>query len=60
MDDKFEEFEKVNEETAIELSANSMGKAMLGKISYIYIETGTLHIGGLKSVIPHFNKLGHN
>lgn len=60
MDDKMEEFEKVNEEIAKELSANSMGKAMLGKVSYIYIEMGTLYIGGLKSIIPYFNKLGHN
>lgn len=60
MDDKMDEFVAANEEIAKELSANSMGKAMLGKISYIYIETGTLYIGGLKSVIPYFNKLGHN
>ena len=60
MDDKMDEFVAANEEMAKELSANSMGKAMLGKISYIYIETGTLYIGGLKSVIPYFNKLGHN
>ena len=60
MDDKMEEFERVNEETAKELSSNSMGKAMLGKVSYIYIETGTMHVGGISSVIPYFNRLGHN
>ena len=60
MDDKMEEFEAANEAMAKELASNSMGKAMLGKIAYIYIETGTLHIGGLKSIIPHFNKMGHN
>jgi hypothetical protein len=60
MDDKMEEFERINEETAKELSSNSMGKAMLGKVSYIYIETGTMYIGGISSVIPYFNRLGHN
>ena len=60
MDDKLEEFTQKNEEIAKELTTNGMGKAMLGKIAYIYIETGTLYIGGLKSVIPYFNKLGHN
>lgn len=55
-----DDFIAANEEIAKELSVNSMGKAMLGKISYIYIETGTLYIGGLKSVIPYFNKLGHD
>lgn len=60
MDDKLDEFVKVNEEIAKELTTNGMGKAMLGKIAYIYIETGTLYIGGLKSIIPYFNKLGHN
>lgn len=55
-----EEFVRVNEETAKELTSNNMGKAMLGKIAYIYKETGTLYIGGLKSIIPYFNKLGHN
>jgi hypothetical protein len=60
MDDKMEEFEAINEATAKELTANSMGKAMLGKIAYIYIEMGTLYIGGLKSIIPYFNSLGHN
>ena len=60
MDDKLDEFVKVNEEIAKELTTNGMGKAMLGKIAYIYIEMGTLYIGGLKSIIPYFNKLGHN
>jgi len=60
VDDKQEEFERVNEEAAKELTSNNMGKAMLGKIAYIYKETGTLYIGGLKSIVPYFNKLGHN
>lgn len=45
---------------AKELSANSMGKMLIGKISYIYIETGTMYLGGLKSVGSHFSKWSHN
>ena len=38
MDDEIEEFQEKNDEIAKDMTSNSMGKLMLGKIAAIYAE----------------------
>ena len=53
-EDDFQNFHTLN---AQELSANPMGKMMLGKIANVYIEQATQNLGGLKSMGAHVDEV---